>query len=315
VQAVPIRYCGPAKSAPRQQERCSHRLAAAKTGIDILKLFLYNSVGRLDLVAWILVLAFFGASALLFGGNIGLALLGATGIILIMALISASIEIIIESLKNTKGIGTLTGFITNGPEAVCLLVGLLAGDIIFAASTPLGSNFMNPLLLFAAALLCRCLATTLATQPLYTLLTISLTATLAAGFFFLPPDRYHFWLLASVPLSTVLFFFRPEEHHPGEAQPHSFPPARWLPPAAILLTAAGYCLDPVVSFTANHSHAPKGVIGFVVLATLTSWPEFKSCLTLLAKGLPLAAILNITVSNITNIWLAGVGVAGYLLSR
>ncbi len=59
---------------------------------------------------------------------------------------------------------------------------------------------------------------------------------------------------------------------------YSFRPDFWLIPAIIGLTVSGYCLDPVVSFAAIHSHAPKGVIGFVVLATLTSWPEFKSCL-------------------------------------
>ncbi len=280
-----------------------------------MKNFLLSTIGRLDLIAWLLVLVFFGLSAHLSAGDLPRSLLGAVGIILIMALITASIEVIIESLKNTRGIGTLTGFITNGPEAVCLLVGLLVGDIIFAASTPLGSNFMNPLLLMTAALLCRRLALTLSTRPLYTLLTIGVTASLAAIFFFLPPSRYPLWLLISLFLSTLLFFLRPTEAMPEEEQPFSFRPSRWLPPAALLLTLAGYLLDPVVSFTANHSQAPKGLIGFVVLATLTSWPEFKSCLSLLARKMPLAAILNITVSNITNIWLAGVGIATYLLAN
>jgi cation:H+ antiporter len=52
----------------------------------------------------------------------------------------------------------------------------------------------------------------------------------------------------------------------------------------------------------------------VVLASLTSWPEFKSCIVLLKRGNRLGAILNITVSNITNIWLAAIGIAAYLLS-
>jgi cation:H+ antiporter len=50
-----------------------------------------------------------------------------------------------------------------------------------------------------------------------------------------------------------------------------------------------------------------------VLSALTSWPEFKSCLSLFRRRRPLAAVLNITVSNVTNIWLAVLGVAVYLL--
>ncbi len=64
-------------------------------------------------------------------------------VVLVMVVIGISIEVIIESLKGVKGLGTITGFITNGPELVCLIVGLVAGDILFAASTPLGSNFMK----------------------------------------------------------------------------------------------------------------------------------------------------------------------------
>jgi len=141
------------------------------------------------------VLAFFCGSALLFGGDTNLAFIGASGVIFEMVLIALSIEIIIECLKNTKGIGTLTGFITNGPEAVCLLVGLVAGDIIFAASTPLGSNFMNPILLIIAALICRQFLKTLSTNRLYTITTLLTTALLAASFFILPAPLYPVWLL------------------------------------------------------------------------------------------------------------------------
>ena len=66
-----------------------------------------------------------------------------------------------------------------------------------------------------------------------------------------------------------------------EKEEHTFKPGYWLMPAILILTVSGYYLDPIVSFAAHHSHAPKGVIGFIVLATLTSWPEFKSCLALL----------------------------------
>jgi cation:H+ antiporter len=277
-----------------------------------LKTFLTNSLGRLDLVAWTLVLIFFVGSALIFEGNTLLASLGAAGVILDMLCIGFAIEIIIECLKKTKGIGTLTGFITNGPEAVCLLVGLLVGDIIFAASTPLGSNFMNPLLLLAAAIICRQVARTFTTNRIYTAVTLVFTAASAGCFFLLDPSQYIFWLLVCIPITLILFLTRPKEIASLDEEEFSFKPTFWLMPAIIGLTVSGYCLDPIVSFAAIHSHAPKGVIGFVVLATLTSWPEFKSCLALLSRGNPLAAILNITVSNITNIWLASIGVATYL---
>lgn len=279
-----------------------------------MKQFLFDTIGHLDLVIWILVLAFFCGSALLFGGDINLAFIGAAGVIFEMVLIALAIEIIIECLKKTKGIGTITGFITNGPEAVCLLVGLIAGDIIFAASTPLGSNFMNPILLIIAALICRQFLLTFSTSRLYTIITLVTTAFMAAGFFLLPRTLYPIWLLMVSVVSILLFFFRPKEQDQGEDEDYSFNPTFWLLPAIITLMITGYFLDPVVTFAATHSHAPKGVIGFVVLATLTSWPEFKSCIVLLGRGNRLAAILNITVSNITNIWLAGIGIAAYLVS-
>jgi cation:H+ antiporter len=277
--------------------------------------FLKETISKLDLLAWILVLVFFCGSALLFGGNVILATAGAVGVVLEMLLIGVAIEIIIESLKNTKGIGTITGFITNGPEAVCLLVGLLVGDVIFAASTPLGSNFMNPLLLCIAAGITGQVALVFRTKRLYTIATILLTAGLAGTFFKLQPSQYTLWVLFSLLLTSVLFFLRPKEQESSEPEDFSFKPGHWLIPSVALLILAGYFLDPVVSFTAQHSMAPKGVIGFVVLATLTSWPEFKSCLVLLKKRKPLAAILNITVSNITNIWLAVIGAATFVLTR
>ena len=279
-----------------------------------MKKFLTDSIGRLDLIVWLLVLSFFCGSSLLFGGNLQLAFIGASGIIIEMVLISLAIEIIIECLKNNKRIGTLTGFITNGPEAVCLLVGLVAGDIIFAASTPLGSNFMNPLLLFIAALITRQAIKTFSTNKLYSLVTICSTAILAASFFLLSTDYYLPWLILSTVVTIILFFFRPKEQGTEAPEEYTFNPSLWLVPAIVILVISGYFLDPVVSFAALHSHAPKGVIGFVVLATLTSWPEFKSCLVLLSREKHLAAVLNITVSNITNIWLAVIGIAAYFFA-
>jgi cation:H+ antiporter len=277
-----------------------------------LKKFLANSLSRLDLAAWTLVLIFFVGSSLLFEGDILLASVGAVAIIIDMLCIGLAIEILIECLKNNKRIGTLTGFITNGPEAVCLLVGLLVGDIIFAASTPLGSNFANPILLLAAAIVCKQVIKTFSTNRIYTTITLVCTAIFAGSFFLLNPSQYIFWLLACIPATLIFFFIRPREETIEEGEEYSFKPSLWLLPAITGLTVSGYFLDPIVSFAAIHSHAPKGVIGFVVLATLTSWPEFKSCLALLKRGKPLAAILNITVSNITNIWLAAIGIVTYL---
>lgn len=280
-----------------------------------MKTFLRHSISYLDFISWALVFVFFCGSALINNGNITLATAGAFGVIVEMFFIAVSIEIVIECLKNTKGIGTLTGFITNGPEAVCLIVGLIVGDIIFAASTPLGSNFMNPILLIIAALLCYRLKSILSQNRLYTFATISSTVLLAGSFFFLSTSSYQIWLLVAILITVPLFFFRPNEEANDEKEEHSFSPSFWLFPSITCLTIAGYYLDPVVSFAAEQSMAPKGVIGFVVLATLTSWPEFKSCMALLKRNQILAAILNITVSNITNIWLAAVGIATYIFIR
>ena len=279
-----------------------------------MKNLILGSINRLDLFVWCCVLLFFTGSALLFHGQILASLIGATGIIAEMVTIGIAIEVIIECLKKRKGLGTLVGFITNGPEALCLLVGLLYGDVIFAASTPLGSNYMNPILLFIAALICRQTIQTFSTKPTFTLTTILGTALFAGIFFALPPSAYPYWVAGALLFSLLAFLNRPHDHEPNN-EDHAINPRLWFLPALLVLTVAGYFLGDIVTFTATNSHAPRGLIGFLVLSTLTSWPEFKSCLALLTRGRHLAAILNITVSNITNIWLAAAGVTTYLLSR
>jgi len=280
-----------------------------------LKTLVFNSVTKLDMLVWILVLIFFCGCSLLFNGDLQQSFIGASGIIVEMMIIGLSIEIIIESIKHIKGIGTVTGFITNGPEALCLIVGLVAGDVLFAASTPLGSNFMNPVLLIIAAIICGKIVATIKTKPLYKLITLVSTASLAILFYTLEQEHYKYWLITALFITIPLFFMRPSEGDEESDDMYHKGARQWLIPAILLLLGAGYFLDPVVSFAAQHSKAPKGVIGFLVLATLTSWPEFKSCLALLSRNKPLAAILNITISNITNIWLACGGVAYYLLSK
>jgi len=279
-----------------------------------MKEFIIESISKLDLAVWLLVILFFCGSAMLFDGDMQMAFIGSGGIIFEMLLIGISIEIIIETLKTTRGIGTLTGFITNGPEAVCLIVGLAVGDIIFASSTPLGSNFMNPILLICAALVTHQLIVLFRTHRFFTIATIVITAILAVTFYVLQSEHYLFWVIAAATLSLALFYLRPGEPLPDALSSVATTSKFWLLPAALVLIIAGYFLDPVVSFAAEHSHAPKGVIGFVVLATLTSWPEFKSSLSLLKRGRHSAAILNITVSNITNIWLAVAGIVFYLVT-
>ncbi len=268
----------------------------------------------LDLVIGALVLLFFLISALIEDGDVSGALVGAMGVMGIMFVVGATIEVIIEALRDLPGLGTVIGFITNGPEALCLIVGLAAGDVLFAASTPLGSNFMNPLLLLVAGLITGSTALIFRQHRATTLITLGVTAILAGSFFLIPPAIYPWWLAATVAVSVVLFLRRPPE--PSETVDTAGQMPRWaVLPAALLLVVAGYFLDPVVGYAAAASHAPKGVIGFFVLATLTSWPEFKSCLTLLRRGRPLASVLNITVSNITNLWLASIGVIIHLLTR
>lgn len=268
----------------------------------------------LDVVIGLMVLAFFVISALVSGGDVPRSLGGAALIMLVMFIVGATIEVIIDALRDLPGLGTAVGFITNGPEMLCLVVGLVGGDIIFAASTPLGSNFMNPLMLLSAGVAAGAFAAIFARHRGYTLLTLLASAALAGGFFLLDEAQYLGWLVLAVPASLLLFWRRPDDPADSETAEIGLP--RWTAiPAVALLVVAGYFLDPVVSLTAEASRAPKGVIGFVVLAALTSWPEFRSCLTLLRRRRTVSAVLNITVSNLTNLWLAGLGVIVYLLTH
>ena len=279
-----------------------------------LKFFIADKVTRLDLTVWMLVLAFFCGAALALDGDLQKSFLGASGIIVVMFLIGSSIEMIIECLKNVKGLGTVVGFITNGPEMLCVLVGLfITKDVLFAASTPLGSNFMNPVLLVIAALVTRRLLRVLKEHPAYSVLTILFTASMAVTFYFIPESLYRPWAVVTVFVSALLFVLRPKEEVDESRVKEPIAFARvWMVPAVLMLLTAGYFLYPTVQFTATHSRAPAGVIGFLVLSTLTSWPEFKSTLSLLRRKMVLAAILNIVVSNITNLWLAVGGVLYYL---
>ena len=271
--------------------------------------FIENSLSRLDFAVWTLVIVFFTVSAVLFSGDLN------SAFIVVMALISFSIEIIIEGLKDVKGIGTITGFITNGPELLCLVVGLVMGDMLFAASTPLGSNFMNPVLLFIAAALTSHVVGVIKVAPIKLAVAITSTASLAIGFYLIPQTALFFgvWAVGALVISIYLFFTRIDDDSSQNEEELTIS-KKWLVPAMLILLVSGYFLDPVVSFAAGASNAPKGIIGFFVLATLTSWPEFKATLGFLKRGRRRSAILNIVVSNVTNLWLAIAGVVVYLLS-
>nr|CRH05599.1 putative Sodium/calcium exchange protein-like protein [Candidatus Magnetococcus massalia] len=277
-----------------------------------MKQFIIDSVSPTDMISWAITALFFCVSALIFGGDLAMSFIGAGGVVFTMFLVGTAIEIMIETMKDIKGIGTLTGFLTNGPEALVVIVGLIAGDILFASSTPLGSNFMNPLLLLLAAAIVGKFALIRSVKPVYVVVSILLTATLAGGFYALPEEQYGLWLIATVVISSVIFFKRPPEGDEEIEDDMAIPKFMFFP-AFIILLIAGYFLDPVVNFASDSSQVPKGVIGFVVLSILTSWPEFKSTSALLRRNKGVAAILNIVVSNVTNLWLAVTGVAIYLM--
>jgi cation:H+ antiporter len=288
---------------PLHQEPDDRRRRFSIGGIVLLQ--------PLDLVIGGLVLLFFLISAITSGGDVLRAVAGGLAIMLVMFVVGAAIEVIIDSLRDIPGLGTAVGFITNGPEMLCLLVGLIGDDIIFAASTPLGSNFMNPIMLLAAGLITATLGSVFLRDRILTVTTLVVTAGLAAVFFLLDDDQYVVWIAIVTVASIVLFMRRPSD--PAQLSDGGGLPRWAAAPAALALVVAGYWLDPVVTLTAEASRAPKGLIGFFVLAALTSWPEFRSCLGLLRRGRTTSAVLNITVSNITNLWLAGLGVAVYLL--
>lgn len=274
--------------------------------------FLLNSLGWLDFVCWLMVVTFFCSCSLLFAGDLEKTIWAACGVILTMILISLAIEAVIATLSNIRGIGTITGLITNGPELVCLVAGLAAGNLWFAASTPLGSNFVNPLLLLVAALVCSSFDKTVASCWKYLFGCLFFTSFLAGSFYGIQDRYYPYWLAAATVITGFLFVVRPREDE-SLSQDDVVLSGWVLAPAIAVLVSAGSFLDPVVSYASVQSHVPKGVIGFIVLATLSSWPEFKCCTALLGRGKYRSAVLNITVSNITNIWLAVAGILAYLL--
>lgn len=280
-----------------------------------MKRLLLESMQKLDFAIWWITLVFFLWLAFFLWWNIDESFIGASGIIVLMFLVWFSIELILSALKNVKWVGKITGFITNWPEALVLIVWLIGWSVLFAASTPLGSNVMNPILLLTAIFITwYLLKLKKHNYKLFFILSFLLTAFLATIFFKLPENYYIYWIIFSLIISLFLFFkkFDNKEEEIEDNTPVS---KVYLPIGLSILLFSWYFLDPVVSFTAEASQAPKWVIWFLVLATLTSWPEFKSVLALLKRNKTFDAFMNILVSNITNLWLAIIWITIWLLIK
>ena len=269
-------------------------------------------IDRYDIISWVVVILFFLTSSLTFHGDTINSIFGASGIIVLMLIISISITIILEVLKGHDKLGEIAGYITNGPEAICLIVGLVHSKIVFAASVPLGSNFANPLLLVFAAIIAGSFLQVIKTEWKMTWSIILLSMFMAGSFFWTSSTLFRLeWVFVSLILSVVLYRMKPAERNYGDEKSGGIS-RYWLIPAILLLIMAGYFLDPLVSFTAKNSMVPEGLIGFAVLSFMTSWPEFRSALSLIRMKKISSAITNIVVSNLTNLWLAILGTIIYL---
>ncbi len=269
-------------------------------------------IGRLDIFIWIAVLIFFlSFSFVKERGDFMMTVVASLGVILVMLFVGISIEVIIDVLRNVRGLGTILGFLTNGPETVVLIAGVMAGDALFGSSTPLGSSVINPIMLFAAALVTGMTIKLLKAKSIYGMLCIIFTIGVSLLFYLLPEKNYLTWALVALFITSFFFLVRPREQKKRDDP--SDTPFWFIVPATALLFIAGYYLDPAVEFARQVSGVPKNLIGFLVLATLSSFPEFKSCLVLFREGQVKSASINIFVSNITNIWLAIIGVVIYLL--
>jgi len=226
-----------------------------------------------------------------------------------------SIELILGALNNIKWVWKITWFITNWPEALVLIVWLISGNVLFAASTPLWSNLMNPILLLTAILITwYILKLKKLNHKWYFIIWFMITAILAISFFNIQESYYVYWIILSFIISLWLFF-KKYNHQEDVEDEQVIENKIYLPLGIIILLISWFFLDPIVNFTAEASKSPKWLIWFLVLATLTSWPEFKSVLALLKRKKTLDAFINILVSNITNLWLAIIWVTIWLFMQ
>lgn len=278
---------------------------------DILK----ESMQKLDITIWVITLVFFMWSALVMWWDVSSSAYWAFWIVFLMFFIWLSIELILSALKNVKWLWTITGFITNWPEALVLIVWLIAWDVLFAASTPLWSNVMNPILLILWIFVTwMFLKVKEFKYKTFFFSSFVVTAILAIVFFKVPESFYLVWIFLSLLISIYLFTRKFVDIH-EEVQDETQVNKLFLPLWIVILLVSWYFLDPIVSFTAEASMAPKWLIWFLVLATLTSWPEFKSVLWLLKRNKVMDSFMNILVSNITNLWLAVIWVLVWMFIR
>jgi len=222
-----------------------------------MKKLLFDSLQKLDFVIWGITLIFFIGSAFFLGWNINESFSWASWIIVLMFLIWFSIELILSALKNVKWVWKITWFITNWPEALVLIVGLISWNILFAASTPLGSNVMNPILLFTALIITWILFKLKEFQyKKFFTISFIITSILAVLFFKISENYYLYWLITSFIVSVYLFT-RKFEHNEENQEITEKVSKLYLPLWLVILLISWYFLDPVVNFTAESSKAPK----------------------------------------------------------
>lgn len=277
-----------------------------------MKYIIKRSIWKLDITVWIITVLFFIFSAWFYSWNIIYSIYWSIWIVVLMLFVWISIEMTLISLKNIKWLWTITGFITNWPEALVLVVWLMSWNIIFATSTPLWSNFINPILFLLWIVIMKKLKLMLNYKYRYFfLIWFIITWFLALLFFFIQEHYYLQWLLITLIISFILFFKKLDNHQSEidtEVEVIEITSKLLLPSWIIILLLSWYFLDPIVWFTSEVSKTPKWIIWFLVLSTLTSWPEFKSVLLLLKKWKLQDSFINILVSNITNLWLAIIGI-------
>ena len=184
--------------------------------------------------------------------------------------------------------------------------------MLFAASTPLWSNVINPILLLIWIWITWrfFILKSFKYKKFFTIWFI-LTALFSVIFFQIPENYYIYWVLISFLISVYLLNRKFKEKKIVSKIENVN--KLYLPFWITMLIISWFFLDPIVNFTAEASLAPKWIIWFLVLSTLTSWSEFKSVIGLLKRNMMLDAFENILVSNITNLWLAIIWVVVWMI--
>ena len=271
-----------------------------------------ESLQKIDYIIWLLTLMFFLWSAIILWWDISNSFLWASWIIVLMFLIWFSIELILDGLKNFKWVWKITWLITNWPETLVLIVWLIKWNMLFAASTPLWSNVVNPILLLIWIWITwHFLQLKSFKYKKFFRIWFILTALFSVIFFQISESYYIYWILISFLISVYLLNRKFKEKKIVSKIENVN--KLYLPFWITMLIISWFFLDPIVNFTAEASLAPKWLIWFLVLSTLTSWSEFKSVIGLLKRNMMLDAFENILISNITNLWLAIIWVIVWMI--